>query len=122
MDSDIKPGKIAGYAFLALIVIFALTWAIQGNDFFINKFFAPKQEAVRREVFENSKAFNQGMVQELENMQLEYVRSKDEKAKEAMASIILHRASGYNLEDPAVSADLRSFIQKLKSDQTGSGY
>ena len=100
-----------------LVAILALSWVLMGNEFFLYKYFAPKQEAVRRQVFEQSRAFNQGMVQELQNMQFEYVKQVDPAAKVALASVILHRASGYNLDDPIVPADLRSFIAKLKQEQ-----
>lgn len=116
--SDILKGILAFALFI--LVVLGLSWAIMGNGFFLYKYFAPKQEQVRREVFEQSRAFNQGMVQELQNMQFEYLKQKDQKAKDAMASIILHRASGYNLNDPIVPADLRSFIEQLKREQGGS--
>lgn len=100
-----------------LVLILVLSWVFMGNEFFLYKYFAPKREAVRREVFEQSRAFNQGMVQELQNMQFEYVKTTDPQAKAALASIILHRASGYNLDDPIVPADLQSFVAKLKQEQ-----
>ncbi len=102
--------------FIVLIVV--CTWIFQGNEFFLYKVFAPQQEQVRRETFEESRAFNQGMVQELQNMQFEYVKTKDQNQKDALASIILHRAAGYNLNDPAVSPDLRSFIQQLRRERS----
>ena len=37
--------------------------------------------------------------------------------KAALADLILHRAGGYNLNDPDVPADLRSFIQGLKRER-----
>jgi len=49
-------------------------------------------------------------------MEVEYVTTKD-PTQVALASIILHRASGYNLDDPIVPADLRSFIAKLKQER-----
>lgn len=116
--SDFGKGIAAFFGFI--VVVLALTWVFQGNDFFLYRYFAPKQEQVRREVFENSRAFNQGMVQELQNMQFEYLKQTDPKAKDAMASIILHRASGYNLDDPIVPADLRDFISQLKREQNES--
>lgn len=106
-------GWVAG-SVVVVVVILGLSWLVQGNEFFLYQYFAPKQEAVRRQVFEQSRAFNQGMVQELQNMQFEYVKQTDQAAKAALADIILHRASGYNLDDPIVPADLRSFISKLK--------
>lgn len=101
----------------SIVAILALSWVVMGNDFFLYQYFAPKQEAVRRQVFETSRAFNQGMVQELENMQFEYVKQADPEAKAALADVILHRASGYNLDDPIVPASLRSFIAKLKQER-----
>lgn len=102
------------------VVVFGLTWAVQGNDFFMYKVFAPKYEAVRRETFEQSKAYNQGMIQELQNMQFAYVREKDPEAKAALADIILHRAADYNLDDPRVPAGLRTFVRDLRQNRTES--
>ena len=116
-DYGISVGKIIGFAVLLVVVVISLAWLLQGSNFFMYKFFAPKQEAVRRQVFENSRAFNQGMVQELQNMQFDYTKEKDANARAALASIILHRASGYNLDDLIVPADLRSFITDLKRQQ-----
>lgn len=102
-----------------IIGIFVLAWIVQGNDFFMYKYFGPKYEQQRREIFEQSRAFNQGMVQELQNMQFEYMKATPQQ-KEALASIILHRSSGYNLNDQIVPADLRSFIEQLKRERTSA--
>ena len=104
------------FAFLGAVVLFAvvfvgLPWLFQGNDFYLYKYFAPKYEDVRRETFEHSKAFNQGMVQELQNMQFEYIKD-DPEHKSALASIILHRAADY--DESKLPVDLREFIQGLK--------
>ncbi len=113
-----------GKAFLILLLILVigtgLDWYSAGENFFLYKYFAPKQAAVQRQVFENTPSFNKGMIQELENMEFQYIKEKDPDAKAALASIILHRASGYNLNDPDVPADLRSFIEELKQKQEGS--
>jgi len=104
----------------ALVLALVLTWVFQGNDFFVYKVFAPRQEAVRRSVFEKTRSFNQGMVQELENMQFKYLETSDAEARAALADVILHRASGYDMSDDSVSPSLRSFVQKLKDDRTRS--
>lgn len=98
-----------------LLCILALTWVIQGNDFFMYKVFGLRYEQTRRQIFEQSRAFNQGMIQELENMQFEYEKAPPEHQK-ALRSVILHRASGYNLNDPDVPASLRAFINQLKKE------
>ena len=101
------------YGIIGLVVVLYITWIVAGNNFVLFKFFAPKEEQVRREVFEQSKAYNQGMVQELRAMQLEYVRATPEQ-KQALASIILHRFADY--DDSKLPADLHQFMSQLKSE------
>lgn len=109
-----------GAGLLIIVGLLVGTWIATGNDFFLYKYFAPKQEAVRRQVFEGTKSYNQGMIQELENMEAQYITA-DKDHKEALADLILHRASGYNLDDRDVSSDLRNFIQKLRDNRSGNG-
>ena len=98
-----------------IVLLLGVGWLAQGNDFFMYRVFAPKYEQVRRETFEQSKAYNQGMIQELQNMQFQYEQA-DPEHKSALASIILHRAADYPLEKMPV--DLRSFIEKLKDERS----
>ena len=107
--------KEIGYGIAGVVALLALTWALQGNAFFLYKVFAPKQEAVRREVFEQSKAHRQGMVQELSNMRFEYVKATPQQ-QAALASIILHRSADFDEAD--MPPDLRAFIQQLRNTRT----
>lgn len=96
---------------LILVSVLGISWIVQGNDFFMYKVFAPKYEQARRETFEQSKAYNEGMLQELSKMQLDYETAPEEH-KSAMKSLILHRAAGY--DQTKLPSDLRNFIQDLK--------
>ncbi|OHA58498.1 MAG: hypothetical protein A2571_01845 [Candidatus Vogelbacteria bacterium RIFOXYD1_FULL_44_32] len=98
-----------------IVLLLGVGWLAQGNDFFMYRVFAPKYEQVRRETFEQSKAYNQGMIQELQNMQFQYVKAEPAHQK-ALASIILHRAADYPEE--SMPPDLRDFIKGLKSAKT----
>ena len=104
-----------GVGLMVLTSLVGLSWLLMGNEFFLFKVFAPRVEQVRRETFEQSKAFNQGMIQELQNMQFEYVKADDDH-KAALASIILHRAADY--DESKMPADLAAFVRKLKSERT----
>jgi hypothetical protein len=88
----------------------AIGWGIAYHDLIFTSFFAPKYENVRRNTFEQSKSFRTGAVQELQNMQFEYIKASPEH-KKALADIIRHRA----LEVPAdaMPTDLQSFISNL---------
>lgn len=105
--------KGVGFVLAFVIVMFVMAWAVQGNDFFMAKVFMPKYEQVRRETFEQSKAYNQGMVQELQNMQFEYIKA-DDAHKAALASIILHRVADY--DENKLPTDLYGFIRQLRRD------
>lgn len=94
-------------SFFCLLLI---GWVIAYNDLAMGAFFAPKQEQVRWNTFEQSKAYNDGMIQELRAMQFEYVKA-DDKHKIALASIIKHRASGF--PEKNLPSDLSSFIRSL---------
>ena len=114
MNDDCKIGlSILG----TIVALLAVIWVAQGNDFFMYKVFAPKYEAARRQTFEQSKAYNQGMIQELQNMQFQYEQA-DKAHKQALASIILHRAADY--DESKLPIDLYQFIQKLKTNQGGT--
>lgn len=97
-----------------IVAILGLAWLVQGNSFFLYKVFAPAQEQVRREVFEQSMAYNDGMAKELDAMHFEYIQAKPEH-QAALASVILHRVAGYDVEKLPV--ELRSFIRDLRSER-----
>ena len=105
--------KTAITIILAIGLAIGLTWLLAGNSLLMTGFFAPKQEAIRRQTFEQSKAYNQGMVQELQNMQFEYIKATPEQQK-LLRSIILHRAADYPSE--SLPSDLNAFIQELKNE------
>lgn len=109
------------YTFLGigfiLFCLFGVAWVIQGNDFFMAKVFAPKYEQVRRETFEQSKSYNEGMAQELSQAQVDYARAHDSEEKKAIGALLLHRYGGYDVSKLPV--DQREFLNMLKQKQIG---
>lgn len=107
--------KTFGIVVAVLAILIGIPWIFEGNDFFLYRYFGPKQEQVRRQVFEQTKSYNQGMIQELQNMEFDYKKEKDPEAKKALASIILHRAADY--DESKLPPDLTQFIDQLKAEQ-----
>ncbi len=101
--------KYIASTIVIIILLFALSWAIAGNDFFLAKYFNPKQEALRRETFEQSKAYRQGNAQEVRAMQMEYIEASPEH-KAALRSVIIHRTADMTDLPP----DLQSFVISLR--------
>ena len=106
--------KIVGMILVAILLLVVILFATQTLDWAMLRFWAPKYEQVRRETFEQTKSYNQGMIQELQNMQFEYQKA-DPEQKDALAKIILHRAADF--PEDKLPYDLAAFIQKLKSEQ-----
>ena len=101
-----------GWTLGILLLVFGFGWVVQGYDFFMYKFYAPKVEAVRRQTFEESKAYNDGMAQELSAMELDYARGTPEQ-KAAIASVVVHRTAGY--DTTKLSPDLQQFVAQVHS-------
>ena len=104
------------FAVLLAMVAFAacslgIAWIVQGNDFALYRYFGPKLEDTRREIFEHSKAYRQGMIQELENMQFQYEQASPSQ-KEGLSFIILHCAA--DVDQNMMPPPLASFIIRLR--------
>ena len=105
---------IIGSLFIVIVLSIGLSWVFTGNGFAIYSVFAPKVESVRRNVFKQSQAYNDGMVNDLQSLRLDYVKSSDPQAKDAIASVIIQRSGSFTGDMPG---DLRDFIQKLKEEK-----
>lgn len=105
-------GKGIAIGFVVIAGLFGLTWVVQGNDFFLYSVFAPKYEQVRRSTFEQSRAFNEGMAQELQRMWLDYQHATDPGEKAAIRSLVTHRVAGYEV-DNIQNPQLRGFVRQM---------
>ena len=94
------------------LAIFLLGWAIQGNGFFMYKFFAPRYEDVRRNVFENTQSYVEGSRQEILKYKLEYDRAKTQEEKTAIKFIIVQRFS--NIDESKFAPEIRDFVKQMK--------
>lgn len=98
MDEDISAKKIVGYILLFFGLILASDWIVQGNNFFLFSFFAPRQEAARREVYEHSKSYHQGSIQRLDSLCLQ-VKDADDEHKMLVNDVISHEFVEWDLKD-----------------------
>ena len=95
---------VLGYIALVVMVMF--------GSFFAYQYFAPKYRQVDNEVFKQSEQYNDGMIRDLENLQVEYINGDADK-KQALRAIVLHRFSVYPVEK--MPPTLRNFYEQLKA-------
>jgi hypothetical protein len=98
-----------------IAVIIAGLCLIVGLSFFgfgLSSFFAPKYRALDNAVFKESEQYNDGMIRDLESLQMEYINA-DDAHKDALRAIVLHRFSVYPEEK--MPPNLRNFYNQLRS-------
>lgn len=93
-----------------ILALIALVWLLAFNSLGMSKFFGPLFEDVRRQTFEQSKAYRDGANQELQALRVEYLKA-DPVVRPALAHAIRHKAAG--LPDGTLPSDLAYFIKEL---------
>ena len=105
--------KISITACIAILIFISIT-GLSFYGLWHYKTFAPKKEAIRRDVFKQTRSYNEAKIQELAKYRLEYIREKDPVSKEAIKSTIILMFSDYNVD--LLPAELKSFIHGLYRD------
>lgn len=103
-------GAIA--ALCVLVGMVGFMWALAYNDLAFQRFFNPRLEQVRHDTFKQSQAYTDGMVNELQKLRSEYEGAQNQSQKDALADMIIHRASQFDLD--RLPSSLRSFIVRLQ--------
>lgn len=99
--------------FWGLLVAAVLLVGLPFYSYKMTEWFKPKYTEIDRRTFEESRAFNEGMVRDLENLQMQYVAA-DPVQKEALRATILHRFSVY--PEDRMPVDLRNFYRDLRNE------
>jgi hypothetical protein len=94
-----------------VLVLLPLIGGLGYISYLAYAFYAPKYEQVRYDTFKESQTYNDGMLRDLQNIQMEYLKANDEQ-KSALKAIALHRFSVY--PEDKLPADLRNFYDSLK--------
>ena len=92
------------------LVILPLIGGLGYISYLAYAFYAPKYEQVRYDTFKQSQSYNDGMLRDLQDLRMEYVKANDEQ-KAAIKYIAIHRFSVYDID--RLPVDLRVFYQEL---------
>lgn len=75
--------------------------------------YAPRYEQVRRETYEQSRAYQEGTVRDLENLRLEYGRAQTDSARAAIKDTVRERSADLP-DDLQLSPSLQAFLDQMK--------
>jgi len=104
--------KTVIFSILAIIIFIALAFVLELGGLKWKRFFSPRHENVRRDVFEATRSYNQAKIQELAKYKLEYETTQDEGAKMVLANFIRHKFADYN--DSKLPYGLKAFLVKIR--------
>jgi hypothetical protein len=74
-------------------------------------YFSPRYQNVKRNVFEETKSYNQGKIQDLLKYMDEYNRS-DEKGKQSIAMVVRQMFADYDEDN--LTPEMRAFLKACK--------
>jgi len=111
-------GVVAIIAASALMLLLALGMGILSLEW--KRYFNPKHANVEREVFKETRSYNEGMLQQLIDYRLQYYQSDDEDAQAAILSTVRHMYAEYD-ESKIEMSELRSFVKLAKYGKPQTG-
>lgn len=94
-----------------MLIILPLIGGLGYISYLAYGFYAPRYEQVRYNTFKESQTYNDGMLRDLQNLQMEYIKADDEQ-KAALKAIVRQRFSVYDID--RLPVDLRMFYQSVK--------
>jgi hypothetical protein len=97
-----------------ILGLLALTWVIQGNEFFLLTVFGSKMENARYNAQKESQPYRDGLVKEMRRLQTEYVQA-DPSHQNALAGVILGTVGAGDEEKLPI--DLQQFLDQLRQQQ-----
>lgn len=96
--------------FIGLIAVLFILGLV-GLGFF--KFFEPKRENIRREVFENTKSYTHGVIQDLGKYYQEYNDAKTTEDKATIKSVVSMRFAEFD-ETKIENYKLQQFLIQMR--------
>jgi len=103
--------KSALYIIGAIVAFLLLIFALNYYSLQSYAFFAQRYTAVDAKVFKQSVQYNDGMLRDLENLELQYQQT-DTAGKQALKPIIIHRFEVY--DENRLPPNLRNFYESIR--------
>lgn len=109
-----SKAKIVVASVLAFVALVILAIALEFGSLSWSRFFAPRRENVRREVFQRTRSYNEAKEQELLKYRIEYLRADDEE-KPIIIGIIRQAFADY--DETLLTPELGEFLSQIKKGE-----
>ena len=95
-----------------IVLLGAIAFGLRYLAYSNTAFFAPRNEAIRRDVMIQSRAYSEASIREMYNFQRQYLAATTETEKNAIKAMARHVASGYDIN--RLPADLQGFVRSIQ--------
>lgn len=99
---------VMGGLILAIVTVFAL--GIGGLEY--KKFFAPRSQAIDRQIFQETPSFVHGKNQQITLFMTEYKLAETDKKRATYKNLIIYEAS--TIDNELLNENIQAFIQELQ--------
>lgn len=82
------------------------------GGFQIRKYFATREEALRRDVVEESKSYRDGTIRDLDNLRLQWLAAEPGVHRDAIAATARHRSADF--PDKDLPERLRDWLKEVR--------
>lgn len=107
-----STGRIILYFLLAIAMLITVDFLGNSYGLISYGFFAPKQENIRRKVFEKTQSYVDGKIQDLSSYKLQLDTTKDPVKQGAIKAVIRTQFSNFDIND--CPDELKSFLQSVR--------
>jgi hypothetical protein len=108
-----KMGKKVFYSICGFIGVLGLVFALTYMGLGFKRFFGPKHENVRREIFENTKSYTHGKTQDLAKYYEAYTTSTEQEDKDTLAELVKMNFADFDVT-VIRSIKLRNFLTNIR--------
>lgn len=98
---------------LVIGLIIGAAFGIPALRLQVMRMYGTELESVKTDIYRENKSYVEGTVRDLRELHADYVKA-NESQKEALASLILHRAN--ELDWDRLPSDVRAFLSDLRND------
>ena len=105
--------KIAVAGLVVFVGLLVLGFGLELIGLQWTKFFAPKRENVRREVFEETKSYSQGAIADLAKYYEQYRAATSQEDKETIKAVVKARFSEFDETNIRVE-EIRNFLTNMR--------
>lgn len=103
--------KVVGVFIACVCLLLVFAFGIPAIQLSVMRMYGTELESVRTDIYRENKSYVEGTIRDLRELHVDYVKATDSQ-KEALASLILHRAN--ELDWDRLPADVREFLNELK--------